>query len=82
MSLFDFPTAISLPVPHHIGWLADTGNPVHENRNRTVSDTIVALVRVTPVVTLLTLVDGPTRPRHLLFATGVPAYFGVINSFE
>jgi len=65
-----------------MGWLARIGNHIYENKDGMLFDLVFALTWVTIVSAFVMLVDGPTWARYLLFAAGIPAYFGFVYSME
>jgi len=65
-----------------MGWLERIGNHVYENKDGMMFDLVFALTWVTLASLFVALVDGPTWARYLLFAAGIPAYYGFVYSLK
>lgn len=65
-----------------MGWLSSLGDHIAEHKDGMLFDLLFALVWVTIVSAFVTIVDGPEWARYLLFAVGIPAYFGFVYSLE
>lgn len=55
---------------------------VRTHRWGMVNDLLFALAWVGLISVLFTLVDGPQWAYYLLMATGIPAYFGLVYSWQ